>query len=235
MAPKNTGYHKDDLQDMVNYGADAIFEIGSSIDDGDIEQMILDGEEKAKTILKQAEELMKEKFSTANFEMNTCNLYQFEDVDYLKEKRKDAEDQMKKRVIEMLDAETAETTRRKVKKNMAESSLCPNIYSNGNVGVSMDAKKKRLAKITDFRFYPDPYRLRELIELEMDSKYSGYVQGAELKIFTPEMKIEKELLESKGFPEWDRRDYQKFVQALELFATDDYINISKHMGGTKTP
>ena len=37
MAPKNTGYHKDDLQDMVNYGADAIFEIGSSIDDGDIE------------------------------------------------------------------------------------------------------------------------------------------------------------------------------------------------------
>ena len=50
MAPKNTGYHKDDLQDMVNYGADAIFEIGSSIDDGDIEQMIQDGEEKAKTI-----------------------------------------------------------------------------------------------------------------------------------------------------------------------------------------
>lgn len=49
------------------------------------------------------------------------------------------------------------------------------------------------------------------------------------------MKVEKELLESKGFPEWDRRDYQKFVQALELFATDDYINISKHMMGTKTP
>lgn len=37
MAPKNTGYQKDDLQDMVNYGADAIFEIGSNIDDDDIE------------------------------------------------------------------------------------------------------------------------------------------------------------------------------------------------------
>ena len=177
---------------------------------------------------------MGEKFNMINFELNSCNLYQFEDIDYLKEKRKDAEDKIKQHVIEMLDAETAETTRRKVKKNMAESNLCPNIYSNGNFGVSMDAKKKRLAKITDLRFYPDPYRLKELIELEMDSKYSGYVQGIEAKIFTPEMKIEKELIESKGFPNWDRREYQKFIQALELYATDDYYNISKHIGGTKS-
>lgn len=49
------------------------------------------------------------------------------------------------------------------------------------------------------------------------------------------MKIEKDLLESKGFVDWDRRDYQKFIQALELYATDDYANISKHMQGTKTP
>lgn len=39
-AMKNTSYQKDDYKDMVNYGADAIFEIGSNIDDGDIEKMI---------------------------------------------------------------------------------------------------------------------------------------------------------------------------------------------------
>lgn len=55
------------------------------------------------------------------------------------------------------------------------------------------------------------------------------------QIFTPEMKIEKDILESKGFNEWDRREYQKFIQALELYATDDYANISKHMQATKTP
>lgn len=48
------------------------------------------------------------------------------------------------------------------------------------------------------------------------------------------MKIEKELIESKGFPDWDRRDYQKFIQALENYAIDDYKNISKHMDGSKT-
>ena len=76
---------------MVNYGADAIFEIGSNIDDEDIEEMIRNGEEKAKNLSKQAEDLMKEKFDMVNFEMTTCNLYQFEDVEYIKEKRKDAE------------------------------------------------------------------------------------------------------------------------------------------------
>jgi hypothetical protein len=40
---------------------------------------------------------MNDKFNTLNFDMNSCNLYQFEDVDYLKEKRKDAEDLLKKK------------------------------------------------------------------------------------------------------------------------------------------
>jgi hypothetical protein len=79
---------------------------------------------------------------------------------------------------------------------LADSSLAPKIYDNGNIGVSNEAKKKKLAKVTDFRFYPDPERLKELIILEMESKYSGYVQGRELIQFTPEMKMEKELIES---------------------------------------
>ena len=49
------------------------------------------------------------------------------------------------------------------------------------------------------------------------------------------MKIEKELIESKGFPEWERRDFQKFKEALELYSTNDYNNISKHMDNTKDP
>ena len=156
--------------------------------------------------------MMKDKFNMVNFEMNSCNLYQFEDIDYLKEKRKDAEALLQRNVIAMLDAETAENGgRRKVKKNMAESNICPNIFANGNVGVSGEAKKKRLAKVTDFRFYPDPDRLRELILIEMESKYSGYIQGMESQMFTPEMQIEKDLIESKGFPEWDRREFQKFL------------------------
>lgn len=177
---------------------------------------------------------MKEKFDMVNFEMNTCNLYQFEDVDYQKEKRKEAEEILKKNVIALLDQETNLNSRRKNNKSMAENNLCPNIFGNGNIGISNEAKKKKLARVTDFRFFPDPDRLRELIEIEMESKYSGYIQGADVQTFTPEMKLEKELIESKGFGDWDRREFQKFIQALEIFETNDYENISKHMEGSKS-
>lgn len=113
MAPKNTGYQKEDLQDMVNYGADAIFEIGSNIDEEDIEEMIKNGEDKARNLQEQADRIMKEKFDMINFEMNSCNLYQFEDVDYLKEKRKEADDMLKKNVIAYMETETNLTSRRK--------------------------------------------------------------------------------------------------------------------------
>ena len=150
---------------------------------------------------------MKEKFSMLNFEMNSCNLYQFEDVDYLKEKRKEAEDALKQNVINLMEQETSLTSRRKFQKNLNESNLCPNIFGNGNIGVSNDAKKKKLNKVQDFRFFPNPERLKELIEMEMESKFSGYIQGMDVPVFTPEMKIEKDLIESSGFPDWDRRDY----------------------------
>lgn len=88
---------------MVNYGADAIFEIGSDVEDGDIEELIKQGEDKAASLQRQAEDIMKEKFDLINFTMNSCNLYQFEDVDYLKEKRKDAEDALKKNVIALME------------------------------------------------------------------------------------------------------------------------------------
>lgn len=172
---KNTAFGKDDLKDMVNYGADAIFDMGSDVEDEDIEKIIKEGEEKAKNLDVQAEKMLENKFNMLNFEMNSCNLYEFEDIDYLQVKRKEQENLIQKNVIAMLDAETAENTRRKVKKNLAESNFCPKIYGNGNIGISNEAKKKRLAKVTDYRFFPNPERLKELIELEMESKYNGFI------------------------------------------------------------
>ena len=86
---KNTGFGKDDLKDMVNYGADAIFDMGSDVEDEDIEKIIKEGEEKARNLDVQAEKMLESKFNMLNFEMNTCNLYEFEDIDYLQVKRKE--------------------------------------------------------------------------------------------------------------------------------------------------
>ncbi len=50
LAPKQSGFSKDQLQDMVNYGADEIFKVGSEVKDEDIDEMIRKGEERAQNV-----------------------------------------------------------------------------------------------------------------------------------------------------------------------------------------
>ena len=54
VAHKNTGLQKDEMIDMVNYGADGIFQVGDMLDDRDIETLIKEGEERAENIFKKA-------------------------------------------------------------------------------------------------------------------------------------------------------------------------------------
>ena len=53
--------------------------------------MIKKGKEKAYQIQKRVEDIVKDKFNMLDFEVNSMNMYQFEDVDYLQEKRKEQE------------------------------------------------------------------------------------------------------------------------------------------------
>ena len=89
------------------------------------------------------------------------------------------------------------------------------------MGISEETKKKKLQVVQDYRFFPNPEKLRELLQKELDSKYAGYIQGVEYVEFTEEDKIEKDYLLSKGFTNWDRRDYQRFCQCIEMFPRED--------------
>jgi len=195
------------MADMVNYGADGIFQVGDSLDDRDIDTLIREGEERASSLQKEAAGKLKDKFSMANFEMNSMNLYQFEDVDYT-EKRKEEQVKMNEYLLEMIKTDDVRDRRsKKIKSNLNESNLCPKIFQGRNVGISDETKRKKLSQVLDFRFFPNPDRLKELLEKEIDSKYSGYFKGIEFVEFTHEEEIEKNLLMSQGFGNWDRRDF----------------------------
>lgn len=131
---------------------------------------------------------------------------------------------------------TTRTGRRKTgfKTNLNESNLCPKIFQGKNIGISEDTKRKKLQIVQDYRFFHNPDRLKELIEKEFESKYSGYFQGIDYVDFTEEERIEKQVLLESGFTNWDRREYQKVCQALELYPREECEPISNHIG-TKSP
>jgi hypothetical protein len=61
---------------MVNYGADEIFKVGSTdVQDEDIELLIKRGLDKAETMQKRAENVIKDKFNMLDFQVNTVNMY----------------------------------------------------------------------------------------------------------------------------------------------------------------
>jgi len=133
-------------------------------------------------------------------------------------------------VVNLLNEEVRGGRReKKMASNLNESKLFPKFFQGGNIGVSNETKKKKLLKVQDFRFFPQPERLKFLLEKEMDAKYSGYFQGVDTINFSEAEKREKEQLWNQGFVEWDRRDYQRFCQALEIYAPDDFESIAVHV------
>ena len=125
----------------------------------------------------EAADKMKDKMNMADFEMNTMNLYQFEDVDYAKQKREEAQIKVDEYLRDMITQDTSTRVGRRTtgkKTNLNESNLCPKIFQGKNIGISEDTKKKKLQIVQDYRFFHNPNRLKDLIEKEFESKYSGY-------------------------------------------------------------
>lgn len=75
LAPKNSSMGKDEMQEMVNYGADGIFAVGNELCDQDIDSLIEEGKARAQNLQMEAAKKMKDKMNMADFELNTMNLY----------------------------------------------------------------------------------------------------------------------------------------------------------------
>lgn len=127
--PKNTSVQKEEMQDMVMYGADAIFQVGDQLCENDIDKLIEEGENRANTLFKQAANKVSEKVNLADFQMNSMNLYQFEDVDYAKQRREEENLKMNEYITQMITQDVSRGRRNtQLKTNLNESNLCPKIF-----------------------------------------------------------------------------------------------------------
>ena len=224
-ATKGQGFSKDELKDVVNYGADEIFKVGDAVTDEDIESMIQKGLDNAQTLQQKVNDKIDDtKFDMINFEMKPSHYYDFEDEDYLKKRREEQKKVINENVVKMLNEQVKAGRREKQKgmKNLNEASLFPNLNIVGN------GPKKKKITVQDYRFYDNATRLKELLEKEQEARFDSKFKLSE------EEKEEKTQLFESGFNEWDRRDYFRFIQALEMYATDDYAGISEYLQ-TKTP
>eukprot|EP00898_Chlorokybus_atmophyticus_P006003 jgi/Chlat1/6403/Chrsp45S05917 len=243
-AAKTVG--KDELLQMVRYGADVVFSSKeSTITDEQIDAIIAKGEQATAEL----EGYMKQFTDDAKqFKLDdVASLYKYEGVDYKDNKEKQTD------LRKLVATNWIEPPKRERKRNYSEAEYFRQAM-NRSTGPSKPREPRlpRMPQLQDFQFY-NQARLQELFEREV--AYNLYInkkaqkedkeeaagegeappaEDAEEDKNVPEPLSEEELKEKEdlldqGFKDWTRRDFNAFVRACEKYGRQDIPAIAKEV------
>lgn len=217
LAPRHKPLSKQELQDMLHYGADAIFkttEDESDIKDEDIEAILTRGDERMSQMHSEIDnQIDQKKMNLVDFE-SKIDLWRFEDFDYSKKRKEESKNAIQEAITAKMYEEFKARRERKMQYNY-------NIDARfGNI-MQITTKPREFKAAPEYRFHDNRQRLLELQRREFD------------KTATDEEREELEQLLNTGF-QWSRKEYQGFLKGSELYGKLDYQLISEIVG-TKTP
>uniref|UniRef100_A0A453DY31 Chromatin-remodeling complex ATPase chain n=1 Tax=Aegilops tauschii subsp. strangulata TaxID=200361 RepID=A0A453DY31_AEGTS len=231
--------NKDDLLQMVRYGAEMVFSSkDSTITDEDVDRIIAKGEE-----TKAALDAKMKKFTedAIKFKMDdTAELYDFDGdkhqltllFDCLKEEN---EADFKKIVAENL---VVELPRRERIRNYNESEYFKQALRQAAPAKPKELRIPKMPTLHDFQFF-NSQRLNELYEKEVrhlvqTNQKKDTIDGEDedqVEPFTAEELEEKQRLLEAGFATWTKRDFNTFIRACEKYGRNDIKGISSEMEG----
>lgn len=240
---------KNELLDMIRFGADTFFKSNTSdYAAEDIEVLLSRGEAKTKEM---TEEINKQVSPTGNLDVldfklsggsgnKDQSIFHFEGVDY-KEQRQSGGKEF------FLDV-----GKRVRSKNYDEAAY----YRDAMRQTQAPAPEKKKPRLRYRKEPPLPdhmlfnsERLRELfrIEKEIVDKYNAEADAAvkdgneppplpkpDEPLLSPEQEEEKDQLLSEGYTAWSRREFQAFLKALERFGRSNLEKVAKEIGESKT-
>ncbi len=237
---KSEGFSREELRDMLQFGADQIFEGKEDMFEGeeDIEALIEKGEEKVMKMNKMVDEKIKSQYNLADFTINTLNLYEFENEDYREKKRAEEKKALNQALVAYLDEQTRRD-REKVVESYNEEVAYRMMLGNPELG-----KKPRPPKINPYHLYPNIERLQELMLKEKIARQRPirkmvlradhdparmFMQEEDRKepdenepVLTPDEQKEKDEIIGRGFANWSRSEIDELIQCMKDFGVNAY-------------
>ncbi|KAL6185935.1 hypothetical protein ACLB2K_042057 [Fragaria x ananassa] len=223
--------NKDDLLQMVRFGAEMVFSSkDSTITDEDIDRIIAKGEEATAELDAKMKKFTED---AIKFKMDdTAELYDFDD-------EKDDKFDFKKIVSE----NWIEPPKRERKRNYSESEYFKQTMRQGAPVKPKEPRIPRMPQLHDFQFF-NTQRLSELYEKEvrylMQNHQKNQLKDTTIEVdepeevgdpLTAEELEEKERLLEEGFSSWSRRDFNTFIRACEKYGRSDIQSIVAEMEG----
>ena len=224
-------FTKDQMKEMIQYGADAIFRAGNDFKDEDIDLILKRGEEQTNKFFQEAEKQAKSKSNLLlNFSFDPNDLYKFENEDYRLKRKENAEKVLNKALEEEIEKESKVIYTRR---------------DHGHVNYNIDQtqaqifgknkKKTRIAKIPIYHLYKNRDRL-----IELKQKQINFILNENRKLpekIDEDPTFEDGLTKSEfnemanilknGFPEWQKKEYDIFINDVDLYGKNSLDIIAK--------
>ena len=224
---------------MIQYGADAIFRAGDDFKDEEIDLILKRGEEQTNKFFEEAEKQAKSKSNLLlNFSFDPNDLYKFENEDYRLKRKANAEKALSNAYALELE-----------KENNILNSKRDHGHVNYNVdqqqaqlfGGKNQKKKNKIPKIPIYHLYKNRERIIELKQKQINYFIKNNKKIPEKIDEDPNISEglnEKEYEEVKnllstGFPNWEKKEYEAFLSALDFIPKNDIEKIANEIP-TKT-
>lgn len=222
--------NKDELLQMVRFGAEMVFSSGdSTITEEDIDRIIAKGEEATAELDAKMKKFTED---AIKFKMDdTADLYEFDDKD---ENKVD---------FKKLAADNwMEPPKRERKRNYSENEYFKQTLRQSGPARPKEPRIPRMPQLHDFQFF-NTQRLNELYEKEVRYLMQTHQKNQKDSIdveepdegtdppLTAEEQEEKERLLEEGFSTWTRRDFNTFIRACEKHGRNDLKKIAAEMEG----
>ena len=216
----NESFTKDQMKEMIQFGADKIFKAGDDFKDEEIDIILERGEKNTNLFFQETDKQAKNKTDLLlNMSFNTTDLYKFENEDYL-QKRKAESDVLKQAIL----GDEFNDERMNRRKNICNYNIDQNfdhLLQNKNT-----KKKTRAPKIPFYHLYENKDRLHDLklkqINYLLEKNGNKLPDKFDEDITITEGLNEEEIVElnnilKTGFTSWERKEYE-----LLLFNIDKY-------------
>ena len=203
ISQKKNKYDKEELKDLISFGANDIFRSeGATFKDEDINAILTRGEKKTGELNQKLDKMIAQKREEIlNLEVNSINLYEFMGQE-LYDKR-DKQELQSRWEIEKL----------RNKKRLGKYQVGEN-GQNQDLGIIPEIEKK-VIKVQDFQYFSDKIRIEELLNREEE--------------LNEEERKEFKDIQMRGFKSWTKNDFYCFVRFLEHTDEVDLEELSKTM------
>ncbi|CAN7037991.1 unnamed protein product [Brassica rapa subsp. trilocularis] len=216
--------NKDELLQMVRYGAEMVFSSkDSTITDEDIDRIIAKGEEATAELDAKMKKFTED---AIQFKMDdNAELYDFDD---------DNKDENKFDFKKIVSENWNDPPKRERKRNYSEAEYFKQTLRPGAPAKPKDPKIPRMPQLHDFQFF-NLERLTELYEKEvrhlMQIHQKTQVKDT-VEVDEPEAEeVGDPLTAEEGFSSWSKRDFNTFIRSCEKYGRNDVKSIASEMEG----